>query len=265
MGRTFQHHDDLIFKDRIQSTDESIFAFAALSDESDSLVETPDVARESGANAGIRFVAIGNLARMPVSDFIFSTFGPVRIHAVTADDLRGFSTRLGAYSVLVVLVDDVVRAKRVLREVRPLIANKLCYAIMTESTPQTRTALIRAMFDDVFDTRTKPQEILTRIAAHQRRQACYNAKAVVDHRFEAFCEENVSGTVHSQQVPVLKRLFDSMGHVVRYRDLAAYDFHSGEFRVESLTVRIHNLRRKLKNYDIRCTRGAGYALVKTGG
>jgi len=61
---------------------------------------------------------------------------------------------------------------------------------------------------------------------------------------------------------VLKLLFDNLGEKVRYRDLAAYDFHSGEFRTEPLTVRIHHLHRKLKNYEIRCKRGVGYVLVK---
>jgi DNA-binding response OmpR family regulator len=210
----------------------------------------------------IRFVAIGNQISSPLGNYVRAVFGPVDIHRVTLEDLRGFSSQLGSYAVLVVLTDDVQRAKRKLRKVHALTENKLVYAMMTESTPQARAALMRLSVDDVFDLRTRRQEILVRIGSHWQRQQEYDLKTKGEARFTMFCEENLIGTVHSLQVPVLKRLFDNLGEVVRYRDLAAYDFHSGEFRTDSLTVRIHHLRRKLKNYEIRCKRGVGYVLVK---
>ena len=263
MGQKYiARHDDVLFKERIDNSEGGLLAFQPLPANREVRFDPVDYTPTDDSNAEIRFVSIGGQTRTPLSRFVASTFGQVTIHSVTSDDIRGFSAALGSYSVLVVLVDDVMRAKRVLREVKPMIASKLCYAIMTESTPPTRAALIRAIFDDVFDVRSKPQEILMRIRAHRARQAQFDERMVEEEEFEAFCERNLEGPVHSLQVPVLRRLFESMGHVVKYRDLAAYDFQSGEFRTDSLTVRIHNLRRKLKNYDIRCTRGAGYALVK---
>lgn len=216
--------------------------------------------RTLGANA--RFLAVGNQAGTPLEQFVLSTFGAIGVYPVTDDNLRGFSSQLGDYGIIIALVDDVARAKRVFRAIKVFAQTKLCYAIMTHSTPHNRAALVRFVFDDVFDTRMTPTEILLRIQSQCNRQAQYDSALNGDAAFKAFCEQNFMGGVHGLHFPVLRRLFDNMGHVARYCDLAAYDYHSGEFRLDSLTVRIHNLRRRLKNYEIRCERGVGYALVK---
>lgn len=218
-------------------------------------------AMERILGAAARFVAVGNQVGTALSQFVLSTFGPTAVYPVTTDDIRGFSSQLGDYSIIIVLVDDVARAKRAFREIRDFAQTKLCYAIMTESNPQARSSLMRFLFDDVFDTRMKPSEILLRIQSQCSRQMQYNSASRGDVAFETFCDENLDGRVHSLHFTLLRQLFDNMGQVLRYRDLAAYDFHSGEFRLDSLTVRIHNLRRRLKNYEIRCERGVGYALV----
>lgn len=210
----------------------------------------------------IRFVAVGNHVGSPLEAFAFSTFGKVAIHPVTNDDSRGFSSQLGTYSIIVALFDDVARVKRAFREIKPVADNKLCYGLMTESNPSARGALMRFAFDDVFDTRMKPAEIILRMKAQLSRQSHYNGVAKDSERFETFCEKNIIGRVHSTQVEILKQLYDNMGKVVRYRELASYDFHAGNFRLESLTVRIHYLRKKLVNYEIRVERGVGYSLVK---
>lgn len=209
-----------------------------------------------------RFVSIGSLQGSPLEKYVHAVFGKVDIHPISTNDIRGLSTQLGDYSVIVILFDDVVRTKRVLRDLKPVLDLKLCYALMTDSTPQTRAALLRFAFADVFDTRMKPAELLLRMNSQAMRQAQYDLAAEEVHRFHDFCEENIAGRINALQIPVLRRLYDSLGKVVRYKDLAAYDFHSGEFRTESLTVRIHHLRRRLKNYEIRCEKGVGYALVK---
>lgn len=209
-----------------------------------------------------RFVAIGNRALSPLGEFVRAVFGQVAIHPVSSDDIAGITRDLQTYAIMVVLTDDVPRTKKMLREIAPLLRNRLCYAVMTESNPQARARLLRSTFDDVFDMRSNPREILLRIHAQRARQAVYDSSRTGDADFERFCEENLDGTLHRLQMPLLKRLYDNMGEVVRFRDLAAYDFHSGEFRLQSLAVRIHYLRRKLKNCDIRCKRGEGYALVR---
>lgn len=211
-----------------------------------------------------RFVSIGSQRGGALENFVHSTFGDVSIHPLATENVRGLSTQLGEYSVIVALFDDMLRAKRVLRDLRRFVDTKLCYAIMTESTPQTRAALMRFAFDDVFDTRMKPAEILLRMNSQWTRQTQYNLASQSADRFQAFCNENIDGRINALQIPLLRQLYDSLGKVVRYNDLAAYDFHSGEFRTGSLTVRIHHLRRKLKNYEIRCETGIGYALVKIG-
>ncbi len=209
-----------------------------------------------------RFVSIGSQRGSALEDFVLSTFGEVTIHPLAIEHVRGLSTQLGDYSVIVALFDDTVRAKRVLRDLKRVMDTKLCYAIMTDSTPQTRAALLRFAFDDVFDTRMKPAEILVRMNSQWKRQAQYNIASQSADLFQAFCEENIDGRINALQLPLLRQLYDSLGKVVRYNELAAYDFHSGEFRTGSLTVRIHHLRRRLKNYEIRCETGIGYALVK---
>lgn len=219
-------------------------------------------ATERILGAAARFVMVGNQIGTSLDQYVFSTFGPMAVYPVTTEDVRGLSIQLGNYSMIIALIDDVARAKRVFREIRDFGQTKLCYAIMTESSPQDRSSLIRFLFDDVFDTRMKPAEILLRIQSQCSRQRQYDSASRSDAAFETFCEENIIDWVPGLHLPLLRQLFDNMGHVARYRDLAAYDFHSGEFRLDSLTVRIHNLRRRLKNYEIRCERGVGYILAK---
>ncbi|SHN50900.1 hypothetical protein [Erythrobacter sanguineus] len=214
--------------------------------------------------ANIRFVTIGTGHRPALMEFVEATFGPVTIYSVEKDNIRGFSSQPASFSIIVALLDDVTRAKRLFREHKSFMDNKLCYAIMTESNPKARASLLRFAFDDVFDTRMKPAEIIVRMQAHLNRQGHYNRAIKEDEHFQIFCDENIEGRVYTTQMEILRQLYDNLGKVVRYRELASYDYHSGDFRYKSLSVRIHNLRKRLKNYQIRCERGAGYALVRGG-
>ncbi len=255
-------NDDLLIKGRFEQLDRRIFLSGAKPASLDGV--TFETLRPDLTDA-MRFVSIGNQSGKLLGNFVASTFGPFEIYPVTQENIRGFSAQLGDYSALVMLTNDVQRAKRIMRDVRAITQNKLCYAIMEESTPPGRAALMRQYFHDVFDLRTDPAEIFARISSHFDRQQQFVMSAEYDAHFAAFCEENLTDPIHYLQAPLLRRLFENMGDVVRYRDLAEYDFHSGEFRIDSLAVRIHNLRRKLKNYDIRSKRGKGYVLVKLDG
>ncbi len=209
-----------------------------------------------------RFVTIGSQIAPALKDFVHSAFGPVEIHVIDNENLRGFSRQFQPFSVIVAVFDDLVRAKRVLRQYKPLLANKLCYAMMTESTPKERAALLRFGFDDVFDTRMKEAEVLVRIQAQLNRQLYYNAAIKDDLEFRQFCEENIEGQVYAAQMALLRQFYNNSGKVLRYRELASFDFHAGDFRLQSLSVRIHKLRKRLKNYRIRCVRGTGYVLER---
>jgi DNA-binding response OmpR family regulator len=209
-----------------------------------------------------RFVTIGSQIAPALKDFVQSAFGPVEIHVIDNENLRGFSRQFQPFSVIVAIFDDVLRAKRVLRQYKPLLANKLCYAMMTESTPKDRVALLRFGFDDVFDTRMKEAEVLVRIQAQLNRQLYYNAAIKDDLEFQQFCEENIEGQVYAAQMALLRQFYNNIGKVLRYRELASFDFHAGDFRLQSLSVRIHKLRKRLKNYRIRCVRGTGYVLER---
>lgn len=209
-----------------------------------------------------RFVTIGSQIAPALKDFVHSAFGPVEIHVIDNENLRGFSRQFQPFSVIVAVFDDLVRAKRVLRQYKPLLANKLCYAMMTESTPKERAALLRFGFDDVFDTRMKEAEVLVRIQAQLNRQLYYNAAIKDDLEFRQFCEENIEGQVYAALMALLRQFYNNIGKVLRYRELASFDFHAGDFRLQSLSVRIHKLRKRLKNYRIRCVRGTGYVLER---
>lgn len=215
--------------------------------------------------ADVRFLAIGSRIAPRIKDLVSATFGPIDIYSIERDSIRCFSSQAASFSIIVVLFDDITRAKRALREHKWLLDNKLCYAIMTKASPGVRASLMRFVFDDVFDARTKPAEIIFRMKSHARRQLIYNHAVKNDESLRLFCDENIAGRVHASQMEILRQLYNNMGAVVRYRDLAAYDYHAGDFRYKSLKVRIHNLRKRLKNHDIICERGRGYALVERDG
>lgn len=212
--------------------------------------------------AETRFVTIGSQIAPALKDFINSAFGPVEIHTIDNENLRGFSRQFQPFSVVVAVFDDLVRAKRVLRQYKHLLDNKLCYAIMTESSPKDRSSLMRFAFDDVFDTRMREAEVLVRIQAQRNRQREYNSAIMGDLEFRQFCDENIEGQVYAAQMALLRQLYNNMGKVMRYRELASFDYHAGDFRLQSLSVRIHKLRKRLKNHRIRCVRGAGYVLER---
>lgn len=212
--------------------------------------------------ADTRFLTIGPRIPPALKYLVNATFGPVDIYSIERDNVRGISSQTETFSIIVVLFDDIARAKRALREHKWLLDNKLCYAIMTDAKPRGRAALMRFAFDDVFDSRTKPAEIIARMKAHASRQLIYNHAVKTDESFQLFCDENVTGRVYDSQMQILRELYNNMGKVVRYRDLASYDYHSSDFRFKSLKVRIHKLRKRLINHEIRCQRGMGYALVE---
>jgi DNA-binding response OmpR family regulator len=212
--------------------------------------------------ANTRFLTIGAGLKPPLMEFVQAAFGPVTIYSLEQDNIRGFSSQPASFSIIVALLDDVIRAKRVFREHKSFMDNKLCYAIMTDSNPRARASLLRFAFDDVFDTRTKPAEMIFRMQAHLNRQVHYNRAIKEDEHFQIFCDQNIEGRAYTTQMEILRKLYDNLGEVVRYRELASYDFHSGDFRYKSLSVRVHNLRKRLKNFEIRCERGTGYAMVK---
>ena len=212
--------------------------------------------------ANTRFLTIGPRIPPALKQIVHSAFGPVDIYSIERDDVRGISSQTESFSIIVALFDDIARAKRALREHKWILDNKLCYAIMTEAKPRGRAALMRFAFDDVFDSRMRPAEIIVRMKAHASRQLIYNHAVKGDEAFQLFCDNNIEGRVYESQMQMLKKLYDNMGKAVQYRELASYDFHSSDFRFKSLKVRIHKLRQRLKNHEIRCERGIGYALVK---
>jgi hypothetical protein len=212
--------------------------------------------------SSIRFVVIGSQLSQSIKELVYATFGPVTIYAIDKDSARGLSSHIGQFSIIVALFDDVGRAARVFRENKIAMESRLCYAIMTKSDPSVRAKLMRFMFDDVFDARIKPAELITRLQSQRDRQIIYDGVVQNDVQFKQFCDENVEGRVYISQTEILKKLYHNLGKVVRYRDLASYDYHSGDIRLKSLNVRIHKIRKRLKNYEIHCVRGIGYSLVK---
>ncbi|AUX70661.1 hypothetical protein CHX26_15190 [Porphyrobacter sp. HT-58-2] len=247
--------------------DAPVFRFPAVNGSQGSeYLARPEIAagevtlRDLVANA--RFLTIGPRLPPRIKEIVNETFGPVEVHSIERDNIRGISSQATSFSIIIALFDDIARAKRAFREHKWLLDNKLCYAIMTEANPRGRAALMRFAFDDVFDSRAKPTDIIIRMKAHVSRQMIYNSAVKNDESFQLFCDENIEGRVYSSQMEILKQLYNNMGKVVRYRDLASYDYHSSDFRFKSLKVRIHKIRKRLKNHEIRCERGSGYVLVK---
>lgn len=222
------------------------------------LAGADDSLRDLVANS--RFLAIGSRLTPQLLSFVGAAFGDVTMYSVETDKIHGLSGPASPFSIIIVLFDDVTRAKRVFREHKLLMQNKLCYAIMTASKPKDRAELMRFAFDDVFDTRMKPAEMIVRIKAHRSRQIIYDATIDFAEDFRLFCEANIDGRIYPTQMEILRQLYNNMSQVVRYRDLASYDYHAGDFRMQSLKVRVHNLRKRMKNYEIICKRGVGYIL-----
>ena len=257
-------------RSRSDTDDVPVFNFDinTASAEADYLLRSGSAEKKFSLNefiGDIRFITTGSQIAPDLEKFVTSIFGPLSIYRVSKDDIHGFSSQKSSFSVVVAVFDDITRAKRVLRQIKRFLDNKLCYAIMTESTPKTRADLMRFAFDDVFDLRTKPAEMIARMEAHWNRQIQYNSALKGDESFQIFCSENIEGRVYITQMEILHKLWENMGKVVKYNDLASYDFHSNEFRIKSLKVRVHNLRKRLKYHDICSVRNVGYMLVKRSG
>lgn len=210
----------------------------------------------------VRFLSIGSLSVSQMRERLIDLFGSVTIYEFSNERTFGLSKIGDDFSILMIVTEDWRRAKMVLRDFRLIIKNNLSYILLNTSNPRSRAELLNFGFDDIFDMNTDKLEISIRMNAHASRQLIYDSQSNRNMQFENFCGANLIRPLHRDQRPILLRLYENMGNVVKYNELAGYDFHSAEFRVQSLTVRIHHLRRKLKNYEIFCQRGVGYMLGK---
>lgn len=219
---------------------------------------TPD----DGPIKKVRVIAIGSHLDGPLNEFARQVFGNVEIHKVCVDDVRGLSRQIGEYDILVILFNDPQRVKRTLRGLESFIRTKVCIGLTSQSKPKTRANLIRFAFDDVFDRKVSIEEITVRIASICARYDVYNKSSQQDLSFEDFCKNFAARKLNKGEQDILYLLFKNLHRVVRYSELANYDIYDEEYRIHSLRVRIHHLRKKLKGYEIQSHRGLGYQLLK---
>jgi len=225
------------------------------------------VARDDGTDlrnliGKMRVISIGCHLNTQLTNFAGQIFGDVEIHRVDVDDLRGLSGQFGPYNIIIVLFNDPKRAKRVLRGLEALTSTKLCIAVTSISTPRVRADLLRSLFDEVIDKKWDPEEARLKIKSIYFRSCIYGERIENDWKFANFLRTQMVVSSKRSQLSLLYILFQNLNRVVKFQDLASYDFHEESYRINSLKVRVYYLRKKLKGYTISSVRGVGYRLTR---
>lgn len=171
------------------------------------------------------------------------------------------------YDVLIIAGNDSKRIKRLLRYYAAALALKPKIALTRMSSPSERATLLRAGFDDVFETRMPIPEAQARMRALVQRYGIARAtRALSQDREEPEGHER-----HFAQVPsgreraMFELLLAAKGAAVPGRVLARALGRDEPLKLTTLKVIISALRKKLREgVDIRSDRQNGYTLSLDG-
>lgn len=184
-----------------------------------------------------------------------------------------FSAQWGEFDVALVHGLDWRRLVGVLSANRALLRNRITIAVMNESSPTRRAALLMAGYDDVFDLRMAIPEARARIRRHIMRLSVSRNQGVLDTLGVSAWPKGVSPAL----LPAIERaasrftprerllfgcLFGGFGRVVLYSTLLrAYELRELKNGVKSLRVAMSGLRRKLDGlFEIMAHPHQGYEL-----
>jgi hypothetical protein len=222
------------------------------------------VAIEGCASAAVRFAEVLDQMAWKRRERLVSIFGAVEFREISTLNLDGFAQHNEAFDVLICSVDDVGRLKAALRPPADyVVKKKISFAYCEKTSPGRRASLFRLGFDDVFYAGMSDEEIRLRFKSMINRYLMYTemAKVNTDKQWEEFTSKYVEGALRGKQKNIVRILFEARINVVRYRDLASYDFALDEYNLASLKTTVSNIRKKLKGCDIVAVNGEGYTLV----
>lgn len=167
------------------------------------------------------------------------------------------------FDALFVSVDDFDR----LRYVFPppgnqLIRNKLSLVFTSKADPKQRAKLLRMGFDDVFQSSMAPGEVHARLESLFQRSEVYNLRRneLESEDWRVFKRLFLAQDIKGHQDEVLRKLFFANNEVVKYENLATYDFVTQSYRKDSLKATVCRIRRILKGCEIVSHMGQGYSL-----
>lgn len=171
------------------------------------------------------------------------------------------------YDVLLIAGSDPKRIKRLLRCYAPALARRPKVALTKGNSPSERASLLRAGFDDVFDTRMPMPEARARMRAMVQRYGIARAHAPASAAVETapdYGPHLVAPATGSERA-LLEMLLAANGRSVPATMLAGALGRNEPLKLATIKVIVSTLRKKLrKGADIRSDRQAGYLLSLDG-
>lgn len=164
--------------------------------------------------------------------------------------------------------NDTTRMIKLLRHYPHMVGRKVCIATMAQSTPADRARLMKAGYDDVFQSSMPVIEARCRLGAHLRRSEAAHVAAV--HRWspcakgvdQGLLERLVDTRLSEKEQIVLGLLEQRIGSATPIAALQREIRRSyGQASIPSLRVIVSHIRKKLRlGYTISASMDGGYVL-----
>jgi hypothetical protein len=218
----------------------------------------------SNGSQGMRFVEIADRHAIFRKERLTEIFPNAILHEISGTNLRGLSQVEEAYEAILVSVDDIQRLRFALNPCgKLLINNKISFAYTSSASCLERARLLRMGFDDVFTNKMMQEEVLLRIESIKRRYSDIKIELENEAQVKNFLSGFSLRPLCGQQFSIFYNLIKNCGKVLRYNDLASYDFLEATYRLESLRVNISQMRKILRGCEIIGIPNEGYLLNVT--
>lgn len=183
------------------------------------------------------------------------------------DDYTAFMQASQNFDLVIVHGQDMRRLMRIAARFRAIMPGKITVALLPTRDPAATCRLLNAAFDDVLDLDMPHAEAKARICGLERRRIISSQQASKKPTHDPM-EQKIAELAHSCQLSrrdkrVLGLLIRKSGRTIHYWQLArVLDKDLDRHCKRSIHVRMHNIRRCLKNKDSLITvRGEGYQLA----
>lgn len=168
------------------------------------------------------------------------------------------------YDVLLVGARDASRIIKFAKANARALSFRVRFAIMDQTDPHRRAAVLNAGFDDIFDlSRIVPDEAMMRIAAVWRMyQQAQERNALRTEQRAAVSSVTNGSDLGPREEQLLQALCERIGQIVSYHKLINICSKGHEpITFTHLRVLTSHVRRKLSSaYEIKSVNGQGYAL-----
>lgn len=245
--------------------EKSVFLFSSV--EEDAAV-VGDLSSHAEINVAfgraVRFAEVLDQMSWKRRERLVSIFGSVDFREISSSSFDGIVQHNDAFDIIICSVDDVARLRAALRPPADvIIKKKIAFAYSEKTSPGRRTQLLKLGFDDVLSSSMSDEEIRLRVRSIVGRAQLYTelSAAPDEGEWETFVAGHVVGSLRRRQKDIVQALVHAKGNVVKYRDIASYDYASDEYNISSLKATVSNIRKKLVGCDIVSVHGEGYRLV----